>query len=383
MTDDERGQLDGHVVRHRGRLKVFLGAVAGVGKTYKMLSEAHRRLARGEDLVVGLVEAHGRPATAELLEGLEQLPLKRIEYRGSVFRELDTEAVIARKPEWVLIDELAHTNVPGTVHAKRWQSVEEIRDAGINVITTLNVQHIESLNDTVCEITGVRVRETVPDSIVDTADEIELVDLTPDAVLNRLRRGDIYQGEKIPQALANFFCKGNIVALRELALRLTAEEVDEQLHQYMDEHRMPQGKAARDFIVVCAAPRPLAAKLVRRGYLLARRMQGDFRCVHVRVPGIRLSKKEEAVLREVSELTRNLGGEVIELEGESVAEEIIDYVNENGATHIVMGQSARSRLQEIFRGSLINRIMRETENTDIIVVADSDEDPGSVTRSPR
>lgn len=374
MTEDERRQLDGHIAQHRGKLKVFVGAVAGVGKTYRMLSEAHRRVARGEDIAVGLVETHGRPATAELLEGLEQIPLKLIDYRGREFNELDTAAVIARKPEWVLVDELAHTNVPGTVHPKRWQSVEEIRDAGINVITTLNIQHVESLNDTVYEITGVRVRETVPDWVVYTADEVELVDLTPDAVLNRLKRGDIYKGEKIEQALTNFFRKGNIVALRELALRLTAEEVDEQLHQYMDDHQMPQGKAARDFIVVCVAPRPRAPRLVRRGSMLARRMQGDFKCIHVRVPGTVLSKKEDAMLQEVSSLTRNLGGEFVELEGESVAQEIIKYVNEHGATHIVMGQSARSRLQEIFRGSIINRIMRETENIDIIVVADSEED---------
>lgn len=374
MTDEERLEVESHVPQQRGKLKVFLGAVAGVGKTYRMLSEAQRRVARGEDIVVGLVETHGRPSTAELVEGLEQIPLKKIEYRGATFSELDTAAVIKRHPEWIIIDEAAHTNIPGTVHAKRWQSIEEIRDAGINVMTTLNVQHIESLNDAVYEITGVRVRETVPDWVVDTADEIELVDLTPDAVINRLRRGDIYKGEKIDQALKNFFRKGNIVALRELALRRTAEEVDEQLHEYMETHHMERAKVARDHVVVCVAPRSLATKLVRRGYLLARRLQGNFYVVHVRVPGATLSKKEESILQDVAELTRDLGGQFVELEGELVAEEIVRFAGNADATILVMGQSARSRMQEIMRGSTINRIMRETKNIDIVVVADSEDD---------
>jgi len=358
----------------RGKLKIFLGAVAGVGKTYKMLSEARRRVSRGEDIVIGLIETHGRPATAELMSGFEQIPLKKIEYRGAEFYEVDTAAVIARHPEWVLIDELAHTNVPGTVHAKRWQSIEEIRDAGINVITTLNVQHVESLNDVVYEITGVRVRETVPDWVVDTADEIELVDLTPDALINRLKRGDIYKEEKIPQALANFFRKGNIVALRELALQRTAEEVDEQLHEYMEAHDMAGGKLAREHVLVCIAPRPMAQKLVRRGYRIAKRMHGTFDVVFVRPPGASLTKREQEQLNCVYELARNFDGKVVELEGDSVANEIIRYADHAGATAIVMGQSARSRLEEVFKGSIINRIMRKTKDIDIIVVADSEEE---------
>jgi two-component system sensor histidine kinase KdpD len=372
MTEEEREELDRHTLRSRGKLKIFLGAVAGVGKTYKMLSEAQRRASRGEDLVVGLVETHGRPATAAMLEGLEKIPLKKIDYRGSVFYELDTAAVIARRPEWVLIDELAHTNIPGTVHPKRWQSIEEIRDAGINVITTLNVQHLQSLNDTVFGITGVRVRETVPDWVVDTADEIELVDLTPQALINRLKRGDIYSGEKIPQALASFFRRGNIVALRELALQMTAEEVDNELREYMEAHKMEQGKLAREHVVVCIGPRPLALRLVRRGSRIAKRMQGTFDVIFVRTPGPLPGKRQEEAIQEAFELARDLGGKAVELEGESVAEEIIRYAGEVGATAIVMGQSARSRLQEIVRGSIINRIMRETRNIDIIVVADSD-----------
>jgi len=360
----------------RGRLKIFLGAVAGVGKTYRMLSEAHRRVERnGEEVVIGIAETHGRPATAELLKGLEQVPLKEIEYRGASFYEMDTDAVIARHPEWVLVDELAHTNVPGTRHAKRWQSVEELRDHGINVISTLNVQHLESLNDAVYEITGVRVRETIPDAIVDAADEVELEDLTPDAVINRLKRGDIYHGEKIPQALANFFRRANIVALRELALRKTAEEVDTDLVEVMGAGHREQARAAHEQIAVLIAPRPRAARLVRRGYRLADRMHADLVIIHVRVPAATLGQREQGLLDEAYQLTRELGGRVVELQGDSVADEVVRYVRESGVTFIVMGQSARSRFEEITRGSIITRIMRDTKNVDIVVVADSGEQP--------
>jgi len=372
MTDEQATQ-DREKPETRGKLKVFLGAVPGVGKTYRMLAEAHRRVSRGEDVVIGLVEPHGRPATAELMEGLEQIPLTAIEYRGKTFHELDTDAVLKRRPEWVLVDELAHTNIPGAEHEKRWQSIEELRDAGINVITTVNVQHLESLNDGVFEITGVRVRETVPDWVVDSADEIELVDLTPDAVINRLKRGDIYQGQSIPQALGNFFKKGNIVALRELALRQTAQDVDEQLQALVPTPREAPLKAVRDRVVVCVSPKEVAFKLVRRGYRLARRLEGDLVCLHVRTPDIASDSRQEAMLQEVFALARNLGGEVVELRGDSVAEQIIKYVTENKTTMIVMGQSAPSRWEEIVRGSLVTRLMRETKDIDIVVVADSEQ----------
>lgn len=372
MTD-EQATHDREKPETRGKLKVFLGAVPGVGKTYRMLAEAHRRVSRSEDVVIGLVEPHGRPATAELMEGLEQIPLKAIEYRGKTFHELDTDAVLKRRPEWVLVDELAHTNMPGAEHEKRWQSIEELRDAGINVITTVNVQHLESLNDAVFEITGVRVRETVPDWVVDSADEIELVDLTPDAVINRLKRGDIYQGQSIPQALGNFFKKGNIVALRELALRQTAQDVDEQLQALVPTPREAPLKAVRDRVVVCISPKEVAFKLVRRGYRLARRLAGDLVCLHVRTPDIASDSRQEAMLQEVFALARNLGGEVVELRGDSVAEQIIKYVTENKTTMIVMGQSAPSRWEEIVRGSLVTRLMRETKDIDIVVVADSEQ----------
>lgn len=356
-------------LRKRGRLKVFIGYAPGVGKTYTMLSEAHRRAARGEDVVIGFVEPHDRKETSDLAVGLEQVPLKIIVYRGKRFEELDTAAVIARAPEWVLVDELAHTNVPGTTHEKRWQSVEEILAAGINVITTVNVQHLESLNDTVFQITAVRVQETVPDSVVDHAEEIVLVDLTTTALLNRLHRGVVYDLEKIPGALQNFFKRGNLVALRELALRKTAEEVDDYLEKYLLEHESDHPWGTEDRIIVCVRPGEQAKKLVRRGYRLAKRFQGQFWTLHVKTPGQVISGGRHDI-EKIFELTRSLGGEVAEVGGDSVAEEILQFAREKRATFIIMGQSKRSRMHEIARGSLVAHIMRESDHVDLLVVAD-------------
>ena len=372
MTDQQAESPQGKPAM-RGKLKVFLGAVPGVGKTYRMLAEAQRRVSRGEDVVIGLIEPHGRPATAELMKGLEQVPLKAIEYRGKTFYELDTDALLRRRPEWVLVDELAHTNIPGAKHEKRWQGIEELRGTGINIITTVNIQHLESLNDAVFEITGVRVRETVPDWVVDSADEIELVDFTPDALINRLKRGDIYQGQSIPQALGNFFKKGNIVALRELALRQTAQDVDVQLQALVPTPSEAPLKAVRDRVVVCVSPKEVSLKLLRRGYRLARRLEGDLVCLHVRSPESASDGKQESLLRDIYALAQSLDGHVVELHGDSVAEQIINYVNDNKTTMIVMGQSAPSRWEEIVRGSLVTRLMRETKDIDIVVVADSEQ----------
>ncbi len=365
-------------LRNRGRHKIFLGYAPGVGKTFTMLAEAQRRFRRGEDLVIGFVETHGRAATAELAEGLPEVPRKQIEYRGKVFEEMDTAAVIERKPEWVLVDELAHTNVPGSVHEKRWQSVEEILAAGINVISTVNVQHFESLNDTIYQITTVRVRETLPDAILDRADEVVLVDLTADALINRLNRGVVYDLDKIPGALSNFFRRGNLVALRELALRKTAEEVDEKLEDYIEAHEIETPWATEDRVVVCVKAGPIAKKLVRRGYRLAKRLQGHFWVVHVHTPGEGLGRHHDE-LQELFELTQNLGGTVVELSGDSEADAILTFAREHRATFVVLGQSRRSRMDEVLRGSsLIARIMRETEDMDVLAVAD----PSKATREP-
>lgn len=362
--------------RPRGKHKIFLGYAPGVGKTYTMLSEARRRAARGEGIVVGFVEPHDRPETIALLEGLEQVPTKRIEYHGKILEELDTDAVLARRPEWVLVDELAHTNVPGTRHEKRWQSVDELLDAGINVISTVNVQHLESLNDLVHDITGVRMRETLPDRIVDAADEVVLADLTPQALINRLRRGVVYDAEKVPQALHNFFRPGNLAALRELALRKTAQEVDDYLLDYMNDQDIQGSWPACDRVLVCVTPQPIAPTLVRRGYRLAERLKGDLVCLHVRVTGAAAPSDGSCLtcLDEARRLAEELGAAWKEVPGDSAAEAIVRFALENRITQIVLGQSARGRFAEVVRGSVVNRVMRETVGIDVLVVADQARD---------
>lgn len=358
----------------RGHLKIFMGAVAGVGKTYRMLSEAHRRLERGQDIVIGLVETHGRAATTTLTQGLEHVPLKQVKYRSKTFTEMDTDAVIKRNPEWVLIDELAHTNIPGTKHEKRWQSINDILDVGINVLSTVNIQHLESMNDVVYEITGVRVRETVPDTFVDKADDVELVDLPPDAIINRLLRGDIYGPEKISQALTNYFTKANLVALRELVLRKTAEEVDDQLQEIMIKSAKFAGKVAHDHIVILVSARPESGKLIRRGCNITRRLKCKFAVVFVRIAGTALSANDETIIVQLKSLTEFLGGQFVELTGESIADEIIKYVNKTRTTMLIMGQTQRSRWSDVLGRRLVNRIERETKNIDILMVANKTPD---------
>ncbi len=355
----------------KGKHKIILGYAAGVGKTYSMLSEAHRRIKRGEDIVIGIVETHSRTETAKLCEGIEQIPRKQIEYRGSTFFELDTLAVIARKPECVLVDELAHTNIPGTQHNKRWQSVLDILDAGINVISTVNVQHIESLNDTIFDLTCVQVRERVPDSIIDSAEELELIDLIPEALINRLKRGDIYGADKIPNALTNFFKLSNLYALRELALRRTAEEVDSQLNlHYLERDSLPTS-SPQEKVLVCVTPGGMTTKLVRRGFRLASRLNGKFWTIFIKSPFAVLNSSQDSKIQECFELTKELGGEVIVLEADSPADEIIKFAKTNQITFIVMGQSIRSRWEEIVYGSVITKIMRKSKGIDVLVVGDS------------
>lgn len=366
MKREETSGIDKANIK-RGRLKVFIGALPGVGKTYRMLSEATRRIKRGQDVVVGLIEPHGRPETENLAAEMERIPLKEVEYRGKLFNELNTREIIRRKPTWVLVDELAHTNIPGTEHEKRWQSVQEILEHGINVATTVNIQHLESLRAVIFNITGIQVHETVPDFVVDQADEIELVDITPDALINRLKRGDIYHQEKITDALSNFFRKSNVVALRELALRLTAEEVDQQLHDFEDLSRVN----IHEMVVVAVTAGPRSDRLIRRGYRLSKRMQAGFTCIYVRPAGVALSKSEEDSLQVLKQLANNMGGEVVELIGDNVAGEIINYITTHQTTILVLGQSARSRFEEIVTGSIVNKIMRQTRNIDIVVVADT------------
>src|SRR6478736_9742821 len=256
----------------RGTLRIYLGAAPGVGKTVAMLSEAHRRKDRGTDVVVGLVETHGRAFTAQLLEGLERIPHREIEHRGATFRELDVDAVIARRPRVVLIDELAHTNVPGSRHAKRWEDIEEVLDAGIDVISTVNIQHLESLNDVTEAITGVRQRETVPDDVVRAADQIELVDMSPEALRRRMAHGNVYAAEKVDAALSNYFRVGNLTALRELALVWLAGKVDEALQMYREQNAIEGTWATRERVVVAVTGAPGGDQVVRRAARIAGRL---------------------------------------------------------------------------------------------------------------
>ncbi|OAI39287.1 hypothetical protein AYO38_07985, partial [bacterium SCGC AG-212-C10] len=258
----------------RGRLRIYLGAAPGVGKTYAMLHEGRRRAARGADVVVGFAETYGRPLTLEALEGLEAIPRKRIAYQGVVLDEMDTDAILARHPQIALVDELAHTNAPGSRAEKRWQDVETLRDAGITVISTLNIQHLESLNDVVAGITGVRVRETVPDSVVDGADEVEVVDISPEALQSRMRHGNIYPPEQAERALDGFFRKGNLAALRELVLKRVALEVEQQLHDYMQEHQL-KGWEAGERVIVLLDNTPASEVAIRRAWRLAHAFNGE------------------------------------------------------------------------------------------------------------
>ncbi|HET6351823.1 MAG TPA: universal stress protein [Coriobacteriia bacterium] len=360
----------------RGKHKIFLGYAAGVGKTYSMLAEAHRRAKRGEDVVIGYVEPHLRPDTSALVEGLEQVPPKKISYQGSQFTELDTDAVLRRRPDCVLIDELAHTNVPGTRHEKRWQSVEEILSAGISVLSTVNVQHLESLNDIVEQITGIRVRETIPDRVLDEADEVELADLPPDALINRLQRGAIYAPDKVDQALTNFFRRGNLVALRELSLRKTAEEVDEDLEEFIASHDVDKTWGAADKVMVTVRADPAAAKLIRRGFQLAHRLSAELWVVHVKPAAVLLGPAQQQAIDCLRTLAEELSGQFIEVGDDNVADGIIDFARKHQITFLVMGQSKRTRWEEITKGSIVNRIMRETRNIDVVIVA------GSTSGSP-
>jgi two-component system sensor histidine kinase KdpD len=334
----------------RGRLKVYLGAAPGVGKTYRMLDEGHRRHARGTDVVVGFVEAHGRPRTEELLDGLEIMPRTRREYRETVFTEMDLDAVLARAPQVALIDELAHTNVPGGRHAKRWEDVEELLAAGIDVTTTVNIQHLESLNDVVQKITGVPQRETVPDEVVRRAEQVELVDLPAEALRRRMAHGNVYAPEKLDAALANYFRVGNLTALRELALLWVAGSVDEALKKYRSEHGIGGVWETHERVVVAVTGGPEGETLIRRAARIADRAAGgDLLAVHVaRSDG--LADASPAALSRQRELVESLGGTFHSVVGDRVPVALLDFARAEGATQLVMGTSRRSRISRLLTG---------------------------------
>jgi two-component system sensor histidine kinase KdpD len=358
---------------HAGRLKIFVGAAPGVGKTYEMLQQARARKQDGYDIVVGVVETHGRKETQALLEGLEILPRKRLEYRGQWLEEMDLDAIIARHPQIVLVDELAHTNAPGSRHPKRYLDVEELLGHGIDVYTTVNIQHIESLNDVVAQITHVRVRETVPDSVFDRADAIELVDLTPDDLIERLKEGKVYVPRQAERALEHYFSPGNLTALRELALRRTAERVDEQLLTHMQAHAIPGPWAAGERILVCVSEDRRAAGLVRYAKRLADRLHAPFTalCVETR-RSLQWSEEERDRVADTLRLAEALGGEAITVPGGnrgSIADDVISFAQANNITQIIIGKSSRSRWFEILHGSVVHDLVRRSGNISVNVIA--------------
>ncbi|MFB9837187.1 universal stress protein, partial [Actinoallomurus acaciae] len=332
----------------RGRLRVYLGAAPGVGKTYAMLGEGRRRHERGTDVVIGFVECHGRPRTIELLEGLETVPRKTMEYRDTSFTELDVDAVIARAPQVALIDELAHTNIPGSRNTKRWQDIEEILEAGITVVTTVNIQHLDSLNDVVEQITGVPQRETVPDEVVRRADQVELVDMTPEALRRRMAHGNIYQAEKVDAALSNYFRVGNLTALRELALLWLADKVDDQLDRYRADHRISQKWEARERVVVALTGGPEGDTLIRRAARIADRAKGsDLFAVHV-TAGDGLTGASPAELVRQRALVESLGGTYHQVIGDDIPQALLDFARGVNATQLVLGASRRGRFAQVF-----------------------------------
>jgi two-component system sensor histidine kinase KdpD len=349
-----------------GALKIFLGFAAGVGKTYAMLDEAHRRRSRGQDVVIGVIEAHGRTATAQHMADLEAVARKVVEYRGASFEELDTQAILARKPYVVLVDELEHTNAPGAEREKRWQDVLVLLEAGINVLSTLDVEHLESLNDHVTEITGVLVSDTVPDRVLHGAEEIEMIDIPPRALINRLERGDVVPADQVAEARAGLFREGNLSALRELALREAAGHVDEELTEYRKEKGINKPWAVHDKIMICLSPNDASMRLLRRGWRLGQRLHAPVVAVYVEERGP--DEKEERILREDAQLAERLQIPVIKLNGK-VVEQLIEYARENAISQIVIGHSNRTTIQQRFKSSIISDLTRELKTIDILVVA--------------
>ena len=353
--------------KSRGIFKLFLGYAPGVGKTYSMLSEAIRRKSRGEDIVIGIIETHGRKGVQELAAQLEAVPRKSMNYKGTVFEEMDVDAIIARKPAVVLVDELAHTNIPGSKHRKRYEDLQELLAAKIDVISTLNIQHIESLAPTVRAITGVTVRETVPDWVPLSSSETVMVDLTPEALMNRMRRGDVYGLEKVEQSLKNFFRRGNLIALRELALRQVAEQVDRSLESYMDAKDIHENWGVRERIAVCISGSPSGQYLISRAARMARRLDAELYIVHVER---KLTPREENpnVLAANFRFGENLGAQVIKLKGTSVADTISEFVRGKHITQVIFGRAPIRDWRKYLYLSVVHRFLRESPPVDVHIV---------------
>jgi two-component system sensor histidine kinase KdpD len=370
----------------RGRLKIFLGAAPGVGKTYEMLQSAHQRQRDGVDVVIGIVETHGRRETEALVSGIEAVPQKVVtDAHGRRRAEMDVDAILTRRPALVLVDELAHTNIAGSRHPKRHLDVEELLSAGIDVYTTLNIQHVASLNDVVAQITRVRVRETVPDAVLDGADDIEIVDLSPEELIQRLREGKVYVPEQAARAIDNFFSKGNLTALRELALRRTAERVDEQLRSHMQAHAIQGPWAAGERVLVCVSDDPNAPALVRYAKRTADRLHAPWTAVHVETPRtLRLGEAAQNRINEALRLADELGGEAVTIPaGTRIAESLLDHARAGNATHIVIGKSHRSRWFELVNGSVVHELVRSAGAISVHVIAGDTAAPAAPARTGR
>jgi two-component system sensor histidine kinase KdpD len=358
----------GDEVEAAGHFRIYLGAVAGVGKTYAMLSEGHRRKGRGTDVIVGFVECHGRRLTESMIDGLEVIPRKKVEYRGSQLEEMDLDAVLSRRPEVVLVDELAHTNVPGSGrNAKRWQDVMEILAAGINVISTVNIQHLESIADEVEHMTGARVRERVPDWVVRKADQIELVDSSPEQLRRRMVHGNIYQKERAAQALSSFFRTDNLIALRELALRFLADETDEELLEHLRRHESDVVWETCERVMVAVTTVPGTDGLLRRAARMAARLKGDLDVVHVSASDATRPGDRQHV-EKLRQLTADVGARWHEMQDDNPARAIAGFAGRNQVTQIVIGSSQHSRWQQLLGGgSNVTRVIREAGALDIDV----------------
>lgn len=353
--------------KKKGILKVFLGYAPGVGKTYTMLSEAVRRKNRGEDVVIGVLETHGRKGVIELAEQLEKVPRKKLNYKGTTFEEMDVDAVIARKPQVALIDELAHTNIEGSRHLKRYEDVFEVLDHGIDVLSTVNVQHLESMTPTVRQITDIYVRETIPDWVLSKADEVVMIDLTPEALQTRMRRGDIYPTERIERALANFFRRGNLIALRELALRQVAGVVDRSLLSYMEAKDIDENWGVRERIAVCISSNPSAKTLISRAARMAKGVDAELHVVYVDI-GVDDSSENQRTLNDNIRFAEGLGAVVEKLKGKSVANAVADYVREKRITEVIFGRSAVRGWRRFLYLTAVQRFLREAPPVDVHIV---------------
>ena len=348
----------------RGTFKIFLGYAPGVGKTYNMLSEAIRRRQRGEDIVIGVVETHGRPRTAELANLLEQIPKRAIEYRGVLFEEMDLDGILSRRPQIVLIDELAHTNIEGSRHRKRYEDVLDVLAANIDVLATMNVQHVESIAPTVQSVTGIAIRETVPDWLVQRADEIVVADLTPEALQTRMRRGDIYGVDRAEKALANFFRRGNLIALRELALQHVTKAVDRTLTAYMDAKRIQEQWAVRERVAVCISSNSASQILIARGARIAEGVGGELFVLHIESG----TNEEKTTLAANMQFARNLGAEIVTIKNTSVVRAAAAFVREKRITHIIFGRTAVSGFRKYLYYWAIQHFLSEAPNVDVHIV---------------